>query len=133
MLQGQIALVTGASRGIGQAVALDLGRNGATVIGTATSASGAEKIGAYLNEAGIKGAGFALDVNDKAQVAAVLEMIQKQFGDIAILVYSPGPDDAPLFHDVRKGDIGDGLRMFTEAKFRIAMECRRESGLPRRT
>ncbi len=90
MLQGQVALVTGASRGIGQAVALDLGKNGATVIGTATSASGAEKITAYLNEAGITGAGFALDVNDKAQVAAVLDAIQKQFGDIAILVNNAG-------------------------------------------
>ncbi|BCB27102.1 beta-ketoacyl-ACP reductase [Sulfurimicrobium lacus] len=90
MLQGQIALVTGASRGIGQAVALDLGKNGATVIGTATSESGAEKISAYLKEAGVKGAGFALDVNDKAQVSAVLDAIQKQFGDIAILVNNAG-------------------------------------------
>lgn len=90
MLEGQVALVTGASRGIGQAVALDLGRNGATVIGTATSASGAEKITAYLKEAGIKGAGFALDVNDKEQVAAVLDAIQKQFGDIAVLVNNAG-------------------------------------------
>jgi 3-oxoacyl-[acyl-carrier protein] reductase len=90
MLEGQVALVTGASRGIGQAVALDLGLKGATVIGTATSASGAEKITTYLKEAGIKGAGFALDVNDKDQVASVLEAIQKQFGDIAILVNNAG-------------------------------------------
>ncbi|MDO8890994.1 MAG: 3-oxoacyl-ACP reductase FabG [Sulfurimicrobium sp.] len=90
MLEGQVALVTGASRGIGQAVALDLGRNGATVIGTATSAGGAEKITAYLKEAGIKGAGFALDVNNKEQVASVLEAIQKQFGEIAILVNNAG-------------------------------------------
>ncbi len=90
MLQGQVALVTGASRGIGQAVALDLGKNGATVIGTATSEGGAEKITAYLKEAGIKGAGFALDVNDKEQVASVLEAIQKQFGEIAILVNNAG-------------------------------------------
>jgi 3-oxoacyl-[acyl-carrier protein] reductase len=82
--------VTGASRGIGQAVALDLGKNGATVIGTATSEGGAEKITAYLKEAGIKGAGFALDVNDKEQVASVLEAIQKQFGEIAILVNNAG-------------------------------------------
>jgi 3-oxoacyl-[acyl-carrier protein] reductase len=90
MMEGQVALVTGASRGIGQAVALDMGRKGATVIGTATSASGAEKITAYLKEAGIKGAGFALDVNDKDQVAAVLDAIQKQFGEIAILVNNAG-------------------------------------------
>ncbi|MBZ0105674.1 MAG: 3-oxoacyl-ACP reductase FabG [Sulfuricella denitrificans] len=90
MLEGQVALITGASRGIGQAVALDLGRKGATVIGTATSASGAEKITAYLKEADIKGAGFALDVNDKDQVAAVLDAVQKQFGEIAILVNNAG-------------------------------------------
>lgn len=90
MLEGQVALVTGASRGIGQAVALDLGKNGATVIGTATSQSGSEKITAYLKEAGVKGSGLALDVNDKAQVGAVLEAIQKQFGDIAILVNNAG-------------------------------------------
>ncbi|PWB58089.1 MAG: 3-oxoacyl-ACP reductase [Nitrosomonadales bacterium] len=90
MLEGQVALVTGASRGIGQAVALDLGRKGATVIGTATSASGAENIATYLKEAGIKGAGFALDVNDREQVAAVLDAIQKQFGEIAILVNNAG-------------------------------------------
>lgn len=90
MLEGQVALVTGASRGIGQAVALDLGKNGATVIGTATSQSGADKITAYLKEAGVKGSGFALDVNDKAQVGTVLEAIQKQFGDIAILVNNAG-------------------------------------------
>ncbi len=60
------------------------------MIGTATSASGAEKITAYLKDAGIKGAGFALDVNDKEQVAAVLDAIQKQFGDIAVLVNNAG-------------------------------------------
>ncbi|MDP2829185.1 MAG: 3-oxoacyl-ACP reductase FabG [Sulfuricellaceae bacterium] len=90
MLDGQVALVTGASRGIGQAVALDLGKNGATVIGTATSESGAEKITAYLKDAGVKGAGMALDVNDKAQVVAVLEQINKAFGEVAILVNNAG-------------------------------------------
>ena len=90
MLEGQVALVTGASRGIGQAVALDLGKNGATVIGTATSESGAEKITAYLKEAGVKGAGMALNVNDKEQVSAVLEQINKAYGEVAILVNNAG-------------------------------------------
>ena len=57
MLQDQITLVTGASRGIGRAIALELGRQGATVIGTATTEAGAQAIGSYLREAGIKGAG----------------------------------------------------------------------------
>ena len=61
-LQGQIALVTGASRGIGQAIALELGKQGATVVGTATSEMGARAISAYLDAAGINGAGMALNV-----------------------------------------------------------------------
>jgi len=63
MLQGQIALVTGASRGIGQACALELGRQGAAVIGTATSESGAQAISQYLAENQIKGVGIKLNVN----------------------------------------------------------------------
>ncbi|MES2547214.1 MAG: 3-oxoacyl-ACP reductase FabG [Pseudomonadota bacterium] len=90
MLNGQIALVTGASRGIGAAIAAELGQQGATVIGTATSASGAESIQASFQQAGIKGAGMALDVNDAAQVEAVLKEIAAQFGDISILVNNAG-------------------------------------------
>jgi len=89
-LQGQIALVTGASRGIGQGIALELGKLGATVIGTATTASGALAISGYLDAAGIKGCGMALNVNDGAQVELVLAEITKQFGAINILVNNAG-------------------------------------------
>jgi 3-oxoacyl-[acyl-carrier protein] reductase len=89
-LQGQIALVTGASRGIGQGIAVELGRLGATVIGTATTEKGALAISGYLDAAGIKGCGMALNVNDGAQVELVLAEITRQFGAINILVNNAG-------------------------------------------
>ena len=90
MLNDKIALVTGATRGIGRAIALDLGKKGATVIGTATSDDGAAKISAYLAEAGIKGKGIALDVCDVAQTDTVLADLAKEFGAITILVNNAG-------------------------------------------
>jgi 3-oxoacyl-[acyl-carrier protein] reductase len=89
-LTNQIALVTGASRGIGAAIAQELGKQGATVIGTATSASGAENINSSLKAAGISGMGIALDVNDAAQIEAVLAEIASKFGEITILVNNAG-------------------------------------------
>jgi len=90
MLENQIALVTGASRGIGAAIALELGKQGATVIGTATSASGAEQITQALQQGGAKGTGMALDVNDAAQIEAAMKAISEQFGDVSILVNNAG-------------------------------------------
>ncbi len=89
-LSGQIALVTGASRGIGAAIAQELGKQGAIVIGTATTAGGAENINAALQSANVKGLGIALDVNDGAQIEAVLAEIASKFGDITILVNNAG-------------------------------------------
>ncbi|MDP1660004.1 MAG: 3-oxoacyl-ACP reductase FabG [Methylotenera sp.] len=90
MLTGQIALITGASRGIGAAIALELGEQGATVIGTATSASGAASISKVFAGANIKGEGMALDVNDAAQVEATLKAIAEKYGDVSILVNNAG-------------------------------------------
>jgi 3-oxoacyl-[acyl-carrier protein] reductase len=90
MLEGKVALVTGASRGIGRACALELAGLDATVIGTATSDKGADAISGYLSEAGAKGAGMKLDVTDASEVEAVIERISKEFGDVAILVNNAG-------------------------------------------
>ena len=89
-LQGKVALVTGASRGIGQAIALELAREGATVLGTATSDAGAAAISQYLADAGAQGKGLMLNVTDAAQLDAVLTQIATEFGDIHILVNNAG-------------------------------------------
>ena len=86
----KVALVTGASRGIGQAIALELARQGAIVIGTATSEDGAAAITAYLQQAGAAGSGLALDVTDANSVDAAITDIQQNHGDIAILVNNAG-------------------------------------------
>jgi 3-oxoacyl-[acyl-carrier protein] reductase len=87
-LENQVALVTGASRGIGKAIALELARQGARVVGTATTEAGAEAITGYLAEFG--GKGMVLNVTDAAQCAAVIDDITKNVGGIAILVNNAG-------------------------------------------
>lgn len=87
---GQVALVTGATRGIGRAIAMRLGRDGATVVGTATSDAGAEEIRQAFGEAGIQGWGAKLNVTDTAGCEIVLAAIEKRFGSITVLVNNAG-------------------------------------------
>ena len=90
MPQQRIALVTGASRGIGQAIALALGQRGAIVMGTATSDQGAAVITGYLQQAGLRGAGLTMDVTNADSIAAAIATIQKDHGEIEILVNNAG-------------------------------------------
>ncbi|MBI3778420.1 MAG: 3-oxoacyl-ACP reductase FabG [Gammaproteobacteria bacterium] len=90
ILKGQIALVTGASRGIGQAIALELGRQGAQVFGTATSADGAEKITQALKQNNVVGRGVVLDVNNTDSIAAALSELEKSGATPSILVNNAG-------------------------------------------
>ena len=87
-LEKQVALVTGASRGIGKAIALELARQGAKVVGTATTESGAAAITDYLGEFG--GKGVVLNVTDPAGCASVIEDVQKSYGGLSILVNNAG-------------------------------------------
>lgn len=89
-LDKQIALVTGASRGIGRAIALVLGRAGATVIGTATSDNGAAAISDALRAEGMAGRGVVLDVNDGLAAEALVDSVVKEFGALNILVNNAG-------------------------------------------
>lgn len=119
-LQGKIALVTGASRGIGQAIAFELGRQGATVIGTATSERGAHGISEYLQAAGIAGHGMVLNVNDTTQIENVLATIRAQFGEVAILVNNAGITKDNLLARMSDEEWDDVLNTNLKSVFRLS-------------
>jgi 3-oxoacyl-[acyl-carrier protein] reductase len=90
VMKEKTALVTGASRGIGKAIALALGKAGAKVVGTATTQAGADAISEYLNAAGVAGGGLVLDVSDAQACESAIARIEEQYGSVAILANNAG-------------------------------------------
>lgn len=119
-LQGKVALVTGASRGIGQAIALELGRNGATVVGTATSEAGAERISATFKENGIEGFGLMLDVCSAESVNSVLNAIQERIGAPLILVNNAGITKDNLMMRMKDDEWHDVIDTNLNSLFRLS-------------
>jgi 3-oxoacyl-[acyl-carrier protein] reductase len=111
MLEGKIALVTGASRGIGHAIAGELARQGAKVVGTSTSGEGAAKV---------PGAGRVLDVRDAAQCDALVESIRKEFGDIGILVNNAGITRDNLALRMKDAEWDEVMETNLRAVFRLS-------------
>jgi 3-oxoacyl-[acyl-carrier protein] reductase len=122
-LENEIALVTGASRGIGLAIALELGRQGATVVGTATSSDGAEKISKALKENGIKGEGMALDVTDPASIEALLAAMQKSPGAPTILVNNAGITRDNLLMRMKDEDWDAIMETNLKSVYRMSKAC----------
>ena len=117
-LDGEIALVTGASRGIGKAIAERLAADGATVIGTATTDQGAETISEYLGAAG--GKGMRLDVTDDASVAAVIKQIGGDFGAVSILVNNAGITKDNLLMMMKQDQWDDVINTNLTAVYRLS-------------
>ena len=125
-LEGKVALVTGASRGIGAAIADLLGAQGATVIGTATSASGAEKISARFTEKGVAGAGMELDVTSADSLAGVLGAIKDQFGAPTILVNNAGITQDNLLMRMKDEEWDSVMNTNLTAVYRVTKSCLRD-------
>jgi 3-oxoacyl-[acyl-carrier protein] reductase len=124
-LTDEVALVTGASRGIGKATALALGAKNATVIGTATSESGAEAISAYLKEAGISGKGVALDVTSQENIDAVLKAISDEFAAPSILVNNAGITRDNLLMRMKDDDWDAIMETNLKSVYRMSKACLR--------
>lgn len=118
-----VALVTGASRGIGRAIALDLGARGFTVIGTATSEAGAQSISAYLTEDSVAGEGMCLDVSSDESVAAVMATIAEKYAAPTVLVNNAGITRDNLLMRMKPEEWSDVIDTNLSSMYRLCKAC----------
>ena len=124
-LENEIAFVSGASRGIGKEIALSLGAQGATVIGTATSESGAENITNYLNDNSIKGKGLVLNVTDQESITNTVKQITDEFGTPTILVNNAGITRDNLVMRMKDEEWDDIMNTNLSSIFKVSKACLR--------
>lgn len=124
-LENEIALVTGASRGIGQAIALELVAQGATVIGTATSEKGAQAIADYIKEAGGKGTGLVLDVTSQESIDATIKQIGDEFSAPSILVNNAGITRDNLLMRMKDEEWDAIMQTNLTSLFKVSRGCMR--------
>jgi 3-oxoacyl-[acyl-carrier protein] reductase len=126
MTDQKIALVTGASRGIGAAIADELGRDGMLVVGTATSEAGAKAITERFEKLGITGAGMVLDIADKSQIDAVIAQVKEQHGAITVLVNNAGITRDNIMMRMKEDEWNDIINTNLSSVFYTCKACLRD-------